>query len=214
MNHWLETSKQNLLPLSKATSFAEALSEWQFTGNVYDYDGKDIECELCEHPDLSHHYEIRNTLNENRLLVVSSCILKFSEINVKDEMGNLITEKEKRKEILYDSLKKKLIEIMIEPLRKLWLIDKKNRLLIAPKAQQLKDDNGISPYALLFLFKRLEDNKIPYSPERYKVSLRSAQHKEELKTMERQDLDKIKLALSINQRNKYYKVFNEKQLFI
>lgn len=210
MNHWLEKSKRNLLPLSKATLFTEALSEWQFTGNVYDYDGKDIECELCEHPDLYHHYEIRNKLNENRLLVGSSCILKFSEINVKDEMGNLITEKEKRKEILYDSLKKKLIEIMIEPLRELWLKDKKNRLLIAPKAQQLKDDHGISPYELLFLFKRLEENKIPYSPERYKVSLRSAKHKEELQTMEMQDLDKIKLALSINQRNKYYKVINEK----
>ena len=114
MNHWLETSKQNLLPLSKATLFTEALSEWQFTGNVYDYDGKDIECELCEHPDLYHHYEIRNKLNENRLLVGSSCILKFSEINVKDEMGNLITEKEKRKEILYDSLKKKLIESTVD----------------------------------------------------------------------------------------------------
>jgi hypothetical protein len=60
MNHWLETSKKNLLPLSQASVFAEALSEWLFTGLVLDYDGEEIECELCEHPDLAHHFEIQH----------------------------------------------------------------------------------------------------------------------------------------------------------
>jgi len=97
MNHWLDTSKRNLVPLSKSISFTEALREWLFTGNVYDYDDGDIECELCEHPDLSHHFEIRNTLNDNRLLVGSSCILKFSEITIRDALGQEVTDLDERK---------------------------------------------------------------------------------------------------------------------
>ena len=124
MNHWLETSKKNLLPLSQASAFAEALSEWFFTGLVLKYDGEEIECELCEHPDLAHHFEIRNNYNNNRLLVGSSCILKFTEINVRDTFGRLITDPDERKFYLEEALREKLIEIMLEPLRRLWLKDK------------------------------------------------------------------------------------------
>jgi hypothetical protein len=63
MNHWLETSKLNLLKLSQSKDFKQALTEWQFTGAVIYYEDEDnIKCELCElceHSDLSNHFEIK-----------------------------------------------------------------------------------------------------------------------------------------------------------
>ncbi len=207
MNHWLETSKRNLIPLSVATPFTEALREWLFTGVVYDYDGEDIECELCEHSDLSHHFEICNTLNENRLLVGSSCILKFSEINIRDAFGREVTDVEERRVYLEDALQKKLTEIMLEPLRKLWLKDKEHRTDIEPKAKQLKVGDGISPRELLFLFQRMDAYQIPYTPTRYKVSLRSYIEQGELHRMSQPERRKIKPALSAVQLKKHARIF-------
>ncbi|MCQ8182646.1 hypothetical protein NP603_16110 [Methylomonas sp. SURF-1] len=203
MNHWLDASQRNLVPLSKSTSFTEALREWLFTGNVFDYDDEDIECELCEHPDLSHHFEIRNTLNDNRLLVGSSCILKFSEINIHDALGQEVTDPDERKFYLEDALRKKLTEIMLEPLRELWLKDKEYRGNIESKARYLKAGSGISPRELLFLFRRMEFYNIPYTAKRYKVSLRSYSEQRELHQMSQEDLHKIKPALSATQVKKY-----------
>jgi hypothetical protein len=210
MNHWLDTSQRNLIPLSKSTSFTEALREWLFTGNVYDYDDEDIECELCEHPDLSHHFEIRNTLNDNRLLVGSSCILKFSEINIRDALGQEVTDPDERKFYLEDALRKKLMEIMLEPLRKLWLKDKKYRPNIEEKANYLKAGSGVSPRELLFLFQRMEFYQIPYTAKRYKVSLRSYAEQRELHQMKQDDLCKIKPVLSANQLKRFAGVFARK----
>lgn len=207
MNHWLETSKRNLIPLSQAESFSEALKEWLFTGLVFDYDGDEIECELCEHTDLVHHFEIQNTLNTNRLLVGSSCILKFSEINIHDSLGREITDPEERRYYLEDALQKKLTEIMLEPLRRLWLKDKKYRSEIEPKAKTLKRGDGIPPQQLLFLFMRMDELQISYTASRYKVSLRSYQEQGELSLMSEAHLKKIKPALSSPQLKKHAHLF-------
>jgi hypothetical protein len=207
MNHWLETSKHNLLPLSQAESFSEALKEWLFTGLVLDYDGEEIECELCEHPDLAHHFEIQNTLNKNRLLVGSSCILKFSEIRIRDSLGREIIDSEERRVYLEDTLQKKLSEIMLEPLRKLWRKDKENRSKIRWRAETLKRGEGISPQELMFLFLRMDEFQIPYIPSRYKVSLRSYDEQNELSLMSKANLIKLKPALSSPQQKKYARLF-------
>jgi hypothetical protein len=207
MNHWLETSKRNLIPLSQANSFSEALKEWLFTGCVFDYDGEEIECELCEHPDLAHHFEIQNKINTNRLLVGSSCILKFSEINILDSSGKEITNPEERKSHLEDALQKKLAEIMIEPLRKLWLKDKGNRTEIESKAIVLKRGEGISPNQLLSLFLRMDELQIQYTASRYKISLRTYQEQGELTFMSKANLQKLKPALSGPQLKKHSLIF-------
>jgi len=207
VNHWLETSKRNLLPLSQAKTFSEALNEWSFTGLVLDYDVEETKCELCEHPDLVHHFEIKNTLNENRLLVGSSCILKFSEINILDSDGRGIIDFEERKVFLEDALQKKLSEIMLEPLRELWRKDIENRSRIKWRAEKLKGNEGISPKDLLFLFLRMDDFQIPYTPSRYKISLRSLADQNELTLIPKNHLIKLKPALSNLQQKKYARLF-------
>lgn len=196
VNHWLQTSRKNLIPLSQASTFNDALSEWFFTGQVIDYDDEEIECELCEHPDLTHHFEIQNSLNKNQLLVGSSCILKFSEINIHDTFGHAITDPDERKFFLEEALREKLLELMLEPLRSLWRKDRDNQKEIATKAKQLKMGVGISPKALLFLFLRMDAFQIAYAPNRYKISLRSHDEKLELSFMSKIHLLKIKPSLS------------------
>jgi len=208
MNHWLETSKRNLIPLSQASSFREALSEWSFTGIVIDYDHEEIECELCEHPDLAHHFEIQNATNSNRLLVGSSCILKFSEINIRDDTGRSITDHDERQHHLEDALKKKLVETMLEPLRTLWLKDKAYRQEIERSAKRLKAGNGVAPGDLLLLFQRMEWHKIPYSAKRYKLTLRSQFDQWDMSKIPTKELIKIKLALSSAQLKKHAQLFN------
>lgn len=207
MNHWLATSKENLIPLSVSGEFSDALSEWFFTGHVIDYEDEEIECELCEHPDLSHHYEIENKNNNNKLLVGSSCILKFQEIGILDEKGNFITDQEERRIHLEGALKEKLSQVMLEPLRKLWLKDKKNRVFIAHNAQKLKLGKSVSPAILVMLFKLMKKLDISYKPQLYKVSLRSDEDQYELKSMPQSDREIIANALSAQQIKKYEKLF-------
>jgi hypothetical protein len=149
-----------------------------------------------------------NTINSKRLLVGSSCILKFAEINVRDTFGRLITDPDERKFYLEEALREKLVEIMLEPLRRLWLKDKEHRKDIEPKAKQLKMGVGISPNDLLFLFLRMEACQIPYTPARYKVSLRSYQEQGELSLMSKAHLRKIKPALSAAQLKSHARLFS------
>lgn len=207
MNHWLETSKLNLLKLSQSKDFKKALTEWQFTGTVIYYENEDdIRCELCEHSDLSNHFEIENRLNQNKLLVGSSCILKFNEINIIDIEGKNVIDPEQREFYLNESLQKKLVEIMLEPLRMLW---RKDRTYIEIYATDLKNGDGISPNELWSLFKKMDAFNIHYNPKLYKISLRSQENKEELLAMSKQNLDKIKASLSLSQLKKFSSLFSK-----
>lgn len=185
MNHWLENSIRNLVPMSKSTDFTEALGEWFFTGAVEDYGGEDDEiyCELCEHPDLAHHFEIRNSFTENSLLVGSSCILKFSSIEIRDETGRLVTDRAERESRLKQALRKRIIESGLEPLRKLWQKDRANRSGIQYLASNLKNDSGIEPDELLFLLKQMDSFGITHSSKNYKINLRSAFEKAQILKM-------------------------------
>jgi hypothetical protein len=198
MNHWLETSKENLIPLSSAQDFLTALNEWQFTGSVSECEPEEV-CELCEHPDLNHRYEIKNQINSNKLLVGSSCILKFNEIKVLDFTGQDITDKETRKIILELALKDKLKEIMLEPLRSLWLKDKTHRIKIQLLAKDLKNDEGVSPSDLLYLFSRMQAHSIGYEPKKYKIAMRSHIAQMEIINMLQKNFLQIASALSKSQ---------------
>lgn len=207
MNHWLENSEKNLIPLSNATSFKEALTEWDFNGKIIDYEDERVECKLCEHSNLSHHFEIENKINKNKLLVGSSCILKFKEINVFNVDGTAITDDETRKIYLDIALRKELIDLMINPLREIWKKDIMNQDTISRYALKIKNGNGISPDELLFLFMRMDNFNINYQPRRYKISLRSYQNQAELRKMSEENIKKIKPALSTEQIKKLLILF-------
>jgi len=200
MNHWFENSRRNLTPLSKASTFVEALKEWVFTGSTIECDENDGTCQLCEHPELSYYFEIENALTSKRMLVGSKCILKFQEINVLDKEGILLTDLQGRKGALNDALRRNLIECSLMPLRKLWKKDKEHRNVITFLASQIKDQVGLSPNDLLFLFRGMDDHGISYVVKHYSVRLRSNSQQSEIMRMSRESLRKISPALSTEQK--------------
>ncbi len=198
MNHWLANSKKNLLPLSKAAEFTEALREWYFTGEVDDYEVEeaDIRCDLCEHTDLAHHFLIRNTLTSNSLLVGSSCILKFQEIEVRDKHGRVITDPDRRRAALDEALRAKIIETSLLPLRALWKASRDQRNVIEFFAYEIKRDEGLSPDQLSDLLKILERYRIPYAAKLYKISLRSNDAKSYVASISAHDFERIAPAFT------------------
>lgn len=198
MNHWLANSIKNLLPLSRSPEFREALGEWFFTGEVDDYEGEhaDILCELCEHPDLVHHFHIKNALTEQSLLVGSSCILKFEQIEVRDNRGRPILDPILRKGALNSALRARIVETSLAPLRKLWRADRTRRHEIEFLAAEIKEDLGLSPKQLGDLFQYFEEYQVHYSPKLYKVKMRSYEFAHQVGPMSPSEFNRIAPALS------------------
>lgn len=210
MNHWLENSKKNLVPLSVASDFHDALAEWRFTGAVIDYDeDEDIICQLCGHAELANHFEISNKLNGNTLLIGSRCILKFQEIEVRDITGAVMSDQAERQFYLQEAVREKRRERAIEPLRFLWKEDKEHRVDIERHARILKAGGGISPAALLFLFRRMEVHGIAFQAELFKISLKAFHEPGELARMTPAERSLIKPALSSAQLRRHAQLFKE-----
>lgn len=200
MNHWLQKSIANLLPLSVAQDFNQALGEWFFTGEVIDYFEEDILCELCEHPDLAHHYEIKNKLTEKLLLVGSSCILRFQEIEIYDLYGVPITKEDSRKAALELALTKARKDAALEDLRGLWVKDLANRKRIQQLGQAFKRGDSFSPDDAAFLYKRMVELGISYLPTRYKINLRGYYEQAQLAKLPDEEFKLLYPSLSASQR--------------
>ncbi|MDF2446945.1 MAG: hypothetical protein K0S46_2181 [Moraxellaceae bacterium] len=215
MNHWLETSKRNLIPLSIAGSFEDALSEWIFTGNVLSYeDDEEVQCQLCEHLDLAYHFEINNKLNNKTLLVGSSCILRFDRILVSDKNGNALYAYEQRKSRLDEARKDQIREQTLEPLRLLWRHVKQDENLAAHierNAKLLKKEGSLPPADLLSVFKEMKMRGINYQAHLYKVNLRVYYEVLKLEKMSPDDLRLIKGAFSTQQLKRYQSLFETKR---
>ncbi|PWG61132.1 hypothetical protein [Sediminicurvatus halobius] len=210
MNHWLANSRRNLLPRSVAACFETALAEWLFTGRVIVYaESRGIRCELCEHPHLSHHYEISNDRTGHALLVGSRCILKFADIRVLDGEGRAITEYAQRRRHLREALKVELRQRALAPLRELWQLDRHNRAEIERAAERLETGRGVSPATLSLVFAEMERRGIEYEPHLYKITLRDASSHRELMAMPQAERELIRPALSNEQLRRYARLFEE-----
>ena len=208
MNHWLETSKKNLIPLSVANDFHAAWKEWSFTGEVVDYedDYEEIDCELCEHSDLKQHFRIKNKNTDKELLVGSSCILRFDDIEILNESNVAITDKTERKSHLDKVLKERLLDSMLEPVRQLWKLESENQYRIGNLGKALKSGYGLSPLEMVLLFESLEAKAISYNPKRYKIALRHIEEQNQLARLKPEQLLKIKPTFSLQQRKRYSKL--------
>src|SRR5436309_4382022 len=74
---WIKRATVNLLNLSQSNTFVAAMAEWRMT-NQYEDLGEPVgTCELCEHPEIRHTFEIRNLISYTTLWIGSKCIDKF-----------------------------------------------------------------------------------------------------------------------------------------
>ena len=206
-NPWLENSIKNLIPLSKANEFKEALKEWEFSGNVIDHEYSTETCELCEHEDLRYHYEIKNPLKQNDLWVGSSCILRFQEIIVYDDKGIQLTDESQRRRELEKVLKEKQLDLALQPLRILWKKDEKYRKHIEKNVSHLKEKGAFLPKGLAILCARMMNYDIEYKTSMFPVYLRTKESKEQLVELEDKLLEHVIKCMSPQQRKRVEQQF-------
>lgn len=204
MNIWLENSKKNILPRSvEQTDFKEALKEWSFTGNIIDHEEPIEICELCEKDDLRYEFEISNALG-NTLWVGSKCIDKF-DITVIDEFGDEVTGN--KNTYLLKQAKKQHVKNVFENLResrpggKLQGFNKIELDKYCIDKYFLEDK--LDPKMLNYLFIRLDEESISYDKKFFSISLRSDENKEKLLALIPTQFERIKKALTVQQRKFY-----------
>lgn len=160
MNRWLQNSINNMLPLSESDTFAEATKEWRTNGQIIEADeGESFVCELCEKEELSTHFGISNTINDNAMYVGSKCILKFSEIIVVDpDTGRPVTGDDRRRVLnrQLDRLKRKKEKERKAEAEKerLNALLSEQRLRLKERAAQEKADRDAFLFRLRELYRR------------------------------------------------------------
>jgi len=202
-NPWLKNSIKNLVPLSKADEFKEALKEWEFSGNVIDHEEPNETCELCEHEKLRYHYEIVNSLESSHLWVGSSCILRFQEIMVYGEDGALLTTESQRRSELDKALKEKQVDLALQPLRELWKNDREYRKYIEKNVSHLKEKDAFLPKGLAILCAQMKNYEIEYKASMFPVYLRTKESKAQLAALEGELLEHVIECMSPQQRKRF-----------
>jgi len=194
-------SAENLLPLSnEKESLKQALREWIYAGEMYDLEEPRETCELCDHPDIRYQFKIRNTLNENELLVGSECINKFGILAL-DEKRKVLDRQQSRRRVEQDrrylvaeARKRRLITSLIE------LSSRERDFDIKSFIDYLQDRGAFTPLQLGLLFWRLDRHEIDYRPSDFKLTIRRDREKQQLLTMAEWKLKKLWRAMSDNQK--------------
>ena len=192
---WIDRVQKNVFPLSEEQDdIKKALSEWKYSGDMYDLEYAEEDCELCDHPGIRYQFEIVNTLNGNSLLIGSECINRFN-IGVIDEHGNILMGEAAKKKVSRD--RSRLIndakfKSVINTLVTLKL--KEQNFDIDSFIDYYKDRKAFTPKQLFLIIWRLDKYKIPYNKNYFKLTIRRNREKEQLINMVSKKSRKFGLA--------------------
>jgi len=152
MSSYPKRVAENILPLSISGELSEAFKEWSFTEITEDHEDVIENCQLCNQEQLRYHFEIKNEYTNERLMVGSSCILKFNVAVYEKDIR--LNEKDSKNK-LDQFLKKMRLESCIKALEKL----------------AISENNKILKSALIYYSEnRLQKNNIDHSPSFFKIS--------------------------------------------
>ncbi|EIZ1550928.1 TPA: hypothetical protein GRR64_19235 [Vibrio parahaemolyticus] len=205
INCWLRNSMKNLLNLSVSNEFYEACGEWEFTGEVFDYEEPREICELCEKDELRYHFKIKNDITENSLLVGSKCILKFSDIRITNDVGELETSYSERERRLRAALERHRIENFLVKLRKIYrmLRNDYDKVVMARVGMSIKLKEKLPPSDALWLVNAMENYNFSFEDAPVSICLATNEHKAQLSRMPKRHLNSIWCILSTQQQEKY-----------
>jgi len=208
---WAARCAETIFPLSlEKTSLANALREWLYVGNMFDY-GDIIEtCKLCGHPNLRYHFEIVNSQNGNDLLVGSECINRFG-IAATDEDGNILDAATSRKRVNRD--KRTLVteaskRRQIASLVQLAAVEKD--FDIQSFITYLQDRGAFTPIQLFTLSWKFKQHTVAYVPGDFKMIMNRDREKAQLKSMPDWKIRRLWPGLSFAQREWIKKHMNFK----
>jgi hypothetical protein len=195
MSVYLERVANNILPLSLSGELVDAFREWYFTDNTHDHEKPVENCELCNQEQLRYHFEIHNRLTHKKLWVGSSCILKF-DVAV---LENGVVLDKRNTELKLNSLMNKMrLESCINALMKL-AASESNNILNNALAYYLKN-KYLTPKFAFVVFWKLKENQIDHHPSFFKIGLRRAKYKNDLKNMPLERVHLIWAGLTSSQR--------------
>ena len=199
MRSYPQRVRDSILPRSVARSLPKAFEEWSVTGHTIDY-GEAVEtCQLCEHEHLRYHFEIRNTLTSEMLLVGSKCILTF-DIPVFENGVRLATSQAKKK--LEHLIRQKRLDLCLRALEGLANTENnaRSRDILRKALAFYQKNKYLTPKFAFVVLWRLAHHRIDHSPSFFKISLRKAKYREDLRQMPLSRVHTIWPALTSTQR--------------
>ncbi|HBC3828676.1 TPA: hypothetical protein KD864_001925 [Vibrio parahaemolyticus] len=200
---WLRNSMKNLLNLSVSSEFSEACSEWEFTGEVFDYEDPREVCELCEKDELRYHFKIKNDITEKVLLVGSKCILKFSGIRITNDTGGIETDYSEREKRLRAALERKRMEDFLIKLRQIYkmLRNQYERSTMGRIGMRIKVKEKLSPSDALWLVRVMASYRVDFKGAPVSICLATKEHKAQISRMRKDHLESIWCLLSTQQQH-------------
>jgi hypothetical protein len=193
MNAWIKTATRNLLEKSEEKSdYSKAKDEWSTTEKVedslenYEIGEEWPSCELCKHEDLRWQFEIKNELNQNRLMVGSTCIKQFNIKLLTSDQNYL--EGELRNTKMDQLIRKKINEAkhneVLDTLRILWKKDVEFRKQIEGTGKFWKEKGYFSPKMAALVIWRLRKQNMAFNPRSLKISIRKRDYQDQIEEME------------------------------
>lgn len=202
---WLQNAKENLLPLSDSNEFMAAKQEWIYVG-LTDNEDANFTCELCGHPEIRYEYTIKNKLNQNEMIVGSSCILKFIDqlAETQDNLYDIhdeIVDKVRLEEDKHDYW----MIILFRTLEK----DFSNNDFQKSITEQIETDGRLTINQAKYLrnfYARLNDNEQSAFRHIVSIKLRREQQKYQYTALKDYDKTFIDILLSSQQRQIVHKL--------
>ena len=199
--NWIGRSKETLTEQSEnKKNFKLMLNEWFYNGESYDLEEPCEACELCGYREIRYQFTIQNKLNSNELLVGSECITRFDLSGI-GENGEYIAPKQTQKRVQRDRqrlIKEARLKRVLNCL--ICLSFKAPQLEIGKTIEKFQDRGVFSPKHVLFIFWKLDQNRVSYNSKDFKVSLRRNREKDQIEEMKDWQLQKLKPCLTLAQK--------------
>lgn len=195
MQSYPQRVRDNILPLSIASTLPEAFEEWSFTDNTVNHIEPIETCQLCNQEELRYHFEIKNSLTKKILWVGSQCILKFN-LSVFEEGQRLSPTDSKKK--LNRLIQQMRLESCVKALSK--LAETENNEILKNALAHYQKNKNLTPKYAFVVFWKLESHTIDHNPSFFKISLKRQKHKIDLSEMPTERVHKIWPALSSAQK--------------
>ena len=195
MDHYSQRVRERILPLSVGNSLPEVFSEWSVTEHLIDHGTPCETCELCAQESLRYQFEIRNSLTSKTMWVGSQCILKFG-VSVYDKGRRLTPDAARLK--LTRLMEQMRLESCIKALEALAVAEK--NAILSNALKYFRQHKYLSPKQAFVVLWRLQRNRIDHNPSFFKIDLRHAKFKSDLKDMEESRVHVLWPALSAGQR--------------
>lgn len=202
---WISRAKDNLFKLSvEQNDFIEATKEFVYIGLV-DNEDASYSCELCDHPNIRYEYTIKNTLNNNSMIVGSECINKF--IDSVEEEGSMLLDDlgfVVDNDRLIKDKKEYFQRITVEMIEEhMWESNFKDSILrlvrkgdgLSPK--QASKLNGVYYYHIKGDIKKESAFK-----NAIKINLRKHKNQHQLKMLNQRELQFVSMFLSSEQKKR------------